>query len=68
MQIPRAQKRCSSHQCIFALLGSDHVQGAHKTMVKSTPGVGVHEWGEGKRKGLMIDTKKRIIELLIEQQ
>jgi len=36
-KIPKAQKRKSSHQCLFALMGSVRVKGAHKMLVKLTP-------------------------------
>jgi hypothetical protein len=34
---PKSQKRQSSHQCVFALLGSARIKAARKTLVKSTP-------------------------------
>jgi len=33
---PKSAKRQSSHQCLFALLGSAGVKAAGKTLVKST--------------------------------
>jgi len=38
MHIPKAPKIQSSHQCLFALLGSADANAAHKTLVKLTPG------------------------------
>jgi len=38
---PKSTKRLSSHQCLFALLGSSLVKAACKMLVKSTPGVNV---------------------------
>jgi hypothetical protein len=35
---PKSAKRLSSHQCLFALLGSAHAKAARKTLVKLTPG------------------------------
>jgi hypothetical protein len=37
VQIPKAQKRKSIHQCLFVLLGSARVKSAHEMLVKSTP-------------------------------
>jgi len=37
--IPKEQKRLSSHQCLFALLGSASAKAVCKTLVKLTPGV-----------------------------
>ncbi len=37
-QIPKAQNLQSSHQYLFALLGSTRVKATHKTLVKMTPG------------------------------
>jgi len=36
-QIPKAQEIQSSHKCLFALLGSVQLKGAHKMMMKLTP-------------------------------
>jgi len=33
-QIPKAQKRQSSHHCLFALSGSAHIKAALKTFLK----------------------------------
>ncbi len=38
-QIPKVQKRHSHHQDLFALLVSGHVNAAHKTLMKLTPGL-----------------------------
>jgi len=34
---PKSTKKQSSHQCLFALLGSAHVKAARKTLVKLIP-------------------------------
>jgi len=36
---PKSAKRQSSHQCLFAVLGSVFEKATNKTLVKSTPGV-----------------------------
>ncbi len=36
-QIPNAQQRQSSHQCLFALLGTTSVKASRKMLMKSTP-------------------------------
>jgi len=38
---PKSVKRQSSHQCLFAILGSAQVKAAHKTLVKLNPGVNI---------------------------
>jgi len=38
VQITKAQKRHSSYQCLFALLGSACAKTASKILVKVTPG------------------------------
>jgi hypothetical protein len=35
--IPKVQKRKSSHQCLFALLGFAGIKASRKTLVKTTP-------------------------------
>jgi len=37
-KISKAQKRQSSHHCLFALLGSEHVKAACKMLVTLTQG------------------------------
>jgi len=37
LKIPKAQKRQSSHQYFFVLLGSAGVKNARKTLIKLTP-------------------------------
>ncbi len=37
LQIQKEQKRQSSYQCIFALLGSVHLKAARKPLMKLTP-------------------------------
>jgi len=39
VQITKAQKGKSSHQCLFALLGSAHVKAARKMLVEIDTGV-----------------------------
>jgi len=37
-KIPNAQKRQSSHQCLFALLGATRINAAGRMFMKLTPG------------------------------
>jgi len=38
LKIPNAQKRQSSHQCLFALLGATRINAAGRMFMKLTPG------------------------------
>jgi len=44
-KIPKAQKKQSSHQCLFSLLGSSQEKAVHKKLMKLTPERGhCHEY------------------------
>ncbi len=44
-QIPKVQKRQSSCQSFFALLGSAHVKSVHTMLMKLIPGVNIYTGG-----------------------